>query len=89
MEESKEDYSFLNPRPPSLIFGNRNFLAPRKLHFTLLEEEEQENISGNVKVYLRIKPATLSPGSEGSQVIYLLITTVLVKAEIRRCDYSP
>jgi hypothetical protein len=59
MEDIPGEFSFLNPRDPSISLGNRPFEVKRmNLLSRFGDETEHAHISksGKVKVYLRIKP---------------------------------
>jgi hypothetical protein len=64
MEDVQGNFSFLNPRDPSLCLGNRPFEIKRlNLLSRFGDETEHSRISKNerVKVYLRIKPTQKDP----------------------------
>jgi hypothetical protein len=64
MEDIPSEFSFLNPRDPSLHLGNRP-INTRKINLLSRFEDETEHghisKSERVKVYLRIKPTEKDP----------------------------
>jgi hypothetical protein len=64
MEDIPGEFSFLNPRDPSIHLGNRPFDTKRiNLLSRFGDEAEHAHISKSerVKVYLRIKPTQKDP----------------------------
>jgi hypothetical protein len=64
MEDIPGNFSFLNPRDPSIYLGNRP-LRTKRINLLSRFEDETEHAhiskSERVKVYLRIKPMKKDP----------------------------
>jgi hypothetical protein len=82
MEDIPGNFSFLNPRDPSIYVGNRPFETKRiNLLSRFGDETEHAHISKSerVKVYLRIKPTKKDPT--------LMFAVPQVIKEARACAY--